>query len=163
MNSIFKSLIPKTVRSLSTLGSVNQVTLVGLVSSDPKILVKESEKTTVFSLETIRYVERNEDGIDLHRVVVNEEKLNNFIEKFKMVKGDQVYVNGRIQNSRISDSDGNFRYVTFIDAKNISIMSRNRNNQVENSEVINEATEKSEVKTTLIDDDNPEGVTKKEN
>jgi single-stranded DNA-binding protein len=157
MNSILKSLTQKSIRNLSTLGSVNQVTLVGTISSDPKISVKENDqnKTSIFSLETIRYVDRINDGIDLHRVVVNDQKLNNYIEKFKIVKGDQLYVNGQIQYSRISDPDGRFRYVTYIDAKNISIMSRKResSNTISNNDENSKELE-SEISTIKSEHDN---------
>jgi single-strand DNA-binding protein len=99
------------------MGSVNKVILVGNVGSDPEIKTfNNGGKVANFSLATTEkwrdkktqeYVSKTEWS----KISVFSEGLVSVIERY-VKKGVKLYIEGRLQTRKWTDSSGNDKYVT---------------------------------------------------
>lgn len=159
MNSLFKVAVTKSVRNLSTETGLNQIQLIGRLGKDPKVSINQSTKNVsdtfkkiVFPLATNSYKGRNEEGLaiyntDWHRIVVNDQRIVNFIEKAKICKGDRIYVNGELNYYKASGTDGNQTFVPFISAKEILRLSYHKHDDNEDDAqvIVNQNSEENEL------------------
>jgi len=110
--------------------SLNKAMLIGNVGSDPEIrTVPNGSRVANFSLATSRrWKDRNgqqQEKTEWHRVVVWDKPYNSvdFVEKY-VKKGDKLFVEGEIEYRTWEDKDGNTRYTTEIQARELSFLSR---------------------------------------
>jgi single-strand DNA-binding protein len=108
--------------------SLNKVTLIGNVGSDPEIrAVGSGSRVASFSLAT-GY--RKKDGTDVtqwHRIVIWE-RANagggdpfNVVERF-VKKGSKLYVEGEIEYRTYEDKDGVTKYITEIRLRELLLL-----------------------------------------
>ncbi len=107
--------------------SVNKAILVGNVGNDPEVRYLEGGTAVArFSLATSE-VYRNKSGekvtnTEWHNIVAWRH-LAELAEKY-IVKGRQLFIEGRITNRSWEDKDGNKRYTTEIVALSIQLLGR---------------------------------------
>eukprot|EP00088_Acartia_fossae_P058995 TRINITY_DN6953_c0_g1_i2.p1 TRINITY_DN6953_c0_g1~~TRINITY_DN6953_c0_g1_i2.p1 ORF type:complete len:203 (-),score=33.60 TRINITY_DN6953_c0_g1_i2:453-1019(-) len=102
--------------------SVNQVTLIGRVGTEPAFRGSEKHPVVTFSLATNEFWKNNDGDLDSrtlwHNIAVFKPELRtnayNYIDK-----GKRVYIQGRISYGEITDKDGNVRKTTNIIADDI--------------------------------------------
>jgi single-strand DNA-binding protein len=104
--------------------SVNKVILIGHLGKDAETRVTAGGAArTTFTLATNRRWKDQQTGewkeeTDWHNVVLwRRESVANYL-----LKGQQVYVEGRIQTRAYDDKDGNKRYVTEIVADDVILL-----------------------------------------
>lgn len=105
--------------------SVNKVILLGNLGKDPEVRTLENgAKVVKFPLATSEsYKDRNGNRVDRtewHNVVLWR-GLADIAEKF-LRKGNPVYIEGKIRTRSWDDKDGNKRYITEIEADNLSLV-----------------------------------------
>ncbi|HOY32271.1 MAG TPA: single-stranded DNA-binding protein [Bacteroidales bacterium] len=112
------------------MAGVNRVILVGHLGKDPEIRTFEStydpnkpNKVAKFSLATTESY-KNKDGqrtdvTEWHNIVVRR-GLADVAEKY-LRKGQLVYIEGKIK-TRSYDKDGQTRYITEIEAENMTML-----------------------------------------
>ena len=106
-------------------GSVNKVILVGRLGKDPELsYLPSGQSVAKFSLATDRsYKDKTGElkkETDWHNIVAWG-KTGEICAKY-LVKGRQVYVEGRIQNRTWEARDGKKRYNTDIVAENVVLL-----------------------------------------
>ena len=100
-------------------GSVNKVILVGNLGQDPDIKsLNSGDKVANLSLATSEQWKDRASGerkerTEWHRVVIWDDKLIEFAEKF-LRKGSKVYTEGELATRKWQDNSGNDRYTTEI-------------------------------------------------
>ncbi len=106
------------------MAGINKVILVGNLGRDPEVITFENgvKKATVSLATTESY--KNKEGewvdqTDWHNIV-----LWRWLAERNLIKGDQVYVEGKIKTRSYDDKDGNKRYVTEIVADKILKLGR---------------------------------------
>lgn len=114
--------------------ALNKVLLIGNVGKDPEIRHLESGATVAtFTLATTeRYKDRNGESVEQtewHSIVAWS-KLADLAEKF-IVKGSQIYVEGRIRSRRYTNQSGEEKYVTEIVADGIQLLGKREGQQRE--------------------------------
>lgn len=106
--------------------SLNKVMLIGNLGADPEVRsTSNGSRVATLSLATSR-VWNNKQGerqekTEWHRVVVWNNRASNaadFAEKY-LKKGDKVYVEGSIEYRTWEDREGNTRYSTEINAREL--------------------------------------------
>ncbi len=107
--------------------SVNKVILVGNLGKDPELRYTPSGTAVcTFSLATTdRFKNKQgeqQDRTEWHNIVVWS-GLAEVCGKY-LVKGKQIYIEGRIQNRSYDDRDGNKRYITEIVASEMQMLGR---------------------------------------
>ncbi|MEN8117124.1 MAG: single-stranded DNA-binding protein [Bacteroidota bacterium] len=115
--------------------SVNKVILVGNVGKDPEIRHLDSGVAVAsFSLATSEtYTAKNGDRVtstEWHNIVVWR-GLADVAEKY-VVKGMQLYIEGRIRTRSYDDKEGNKRYITEINGDVMQMLGKKSDNQSEN-------------------------------
>jgi single-strand DNA-binding protein len=105
--------------------SVNKVILVGNLGKDPELRQTQSGTAVVsFSLATAeRYKDRDgnkQETVTWHNIVAWRE-LAEICGKF-LVKGKQIYVEGKIQNRSYDDRDGNKKYISEVVINNMQML-----------------------------------------
>ena len=119
--------------------SVNKVILLGRVGADPEVKYMPSGNAVVnLSIATNRKFKNQESGnyedkTEWHRVVFFNKPAETIGQYVK--KGQQLYVEGRLQTRKWQDKDGNDRYTTEVILQgyncNLTLLdSRNSNSQV---------------------------------
>ena len=114
--------------------SVNKAILVGNVGKDPEVRYLEGGTAVAsFSLATSE-VYKNKSGekvtqTEWHNIVAWRH-LAELAEKY-IVKGRQLYIDGRITTRTWDDKDGNKRYTTEIIANSIQLLGRKGDDNVE--------------------------------
>ncbi|MBX2846343.1 MAG: single-stranded DNA-binding protein [Saprospiraceae bacterium] len=111
---------------------VNKVILIGRLGKDPDIVNFESgTKKASFPLATGEsYVDRNGNRVEQtewHNIVLWR-RLAEIAEQY-MRKGDPIYLEGKLKTRSYDDRDGNKRYITEIEALNISMLSSKSESQ----------------------------------
>jgi single-strand DNA-binding protein len=105
------------------MNGLNKVMLIGRIGKDPNIFTFENgNKKMSFSLATNEsYKDRNTnewvEQTEWHNIVGY-----GYLSDKKLVKGDMVYVEGKIKTRKWRDNDGNDRYTTEIVAEKINIL-----------------------------------------
>lgn len=99
--------------------SLNKATLIGRLGKDPeKRSFNNGGSVVSFSLATSESWKDKESGewkdrTEWHNIQIFNETKGTFIHKHAR-KGDMIYVEGKIQNRKYQDQQGNDRYVTEI-------------------------------------------------
>lgn len=111
------------------INSLNKVTLIGRLGQNPEIryLPKSERAVARFTLATNeRYYNPNtnesNDRAEWHRIVVWG-KLAEFCEKY-LNQGKQIYLEGKLRTRSWQDREGNKRYTTEIEARNIILLGK---------------------------------------
>ena len=100
------------------MASLNKVILIGRFGKDPEVTSFESgnKKVTVTLATSERYRDRDNNWIeqtDWHNIVVWGNLANDIAEhRRNYVKGDLMYVEGKLRTRQYNDQQGNVRYVT---------------------------------------------------
>lgn len=114
--------------------ALNKVLLIGNVGKDPEIRHLESgASVATFSLATTeRYKDRNGEAVEQtewHSIVAWS-KLADLAENY-IVKGSQLYIEGRIRSRKYTNQSGEERYVTEIVADGIQLLGKKEGQQRE--------------------------------
>ena len=108
------------------MGSVNKVILVGNLGKDAELRVTASgSPVSTLNLATTETWRDKESGdrkekTEWHRIVLWGKQAESLQEY--LVKGKQIYVEGRLQTRQWDDKDGNKRYTTEIKADRITLL-----------------------------------------
>jgi len=107
------------------MGSVNKVILVGNLGRDAELrYTPGGAAVATLNLATTEvWNDRNnqrQERTEWHRVVVWGKQAESLQEY--LVKGKQIYVEGRLQTRQWDDKDGNKRYTTEIKADRITLL-----------------------------------------
>ncbi len=113
--------------------SLNKVTLIGNLGSDPEVRATPGgNRVAQFSLATSRtWNDQNgqrQEKTEWHRCVVWNTKgssLADIVEKY-VKKGDKIYVEGRIEYRQWQDKDGQTRYSTEINVRELLLLGGRR-------------------------------------
>lgn len=114
------------------MASLNKVMLIGRLGKDPEIVSFEngSKKMTVTLATTERYRDRNGEWMeqtDWHNLVSWGNLALDIAEKRRnYVKGDMMYVEGRIKTRQYVDNQNITRYITEIVVDKMMSMGANR-------------------------------------
>jgi single-strand DNA-binding protein len=109
--------------------SLNKVTLIGNLGSDPEIrTTANGSKVATFSLATSRQWNspggEKHEKTEWHRCVVwnaRESGLADVVEKY-CKKGDRIYVEGRIEYRQWQDKENQTRYTTEINVRELMML-----------------------------------------
>ncbi|HJR42092.1 MAG TPA: single-stranded DNA-binding protein [Gemmatimonadaceae bacterium] len=110
--------------------SLNKVTLIGNLGADPEVRsTSGGNRVATFSLATSRSWNaasgEKQEKTEWHRCVVWNTKtsqLADIVERY-LKKGDKVYVEGRIEYRQWQDKDGQTRYSTEINVRELIMLS----------------------------------------
>ena len=110
--------------------SLNKVTLIGNLGNDPEVRsTTGGNRVATFSLATSRSWNdasgSRQEKTEWHRCVVWNSKastLADIVERY-LKKGDKVYVEGRIEYRQWQDKDGQTRYSTEINVRELIMLS----------------------------------------
>ena len=110
--------------------SLNKVTLIGNLGNDPEVRsTSGGNRVATFSLATSRSWNGpsgdRQEKTEWHRCVVwntNTSKLADIVEKY-VKKGDKLYVEGRIEYRQWQDKEGQTRYSTEINVRELIMLS----------------------------------------
>lgn len=112
------------------MSSVNKVTVLGRLGKDPE--VRHFENGSVVAKVVVATSEKytNKEGqkvetTEWHNIVFWG-GLAGVVEKY-VKKGDQIYVEGKLKTRSWDDQDGNKRYATDIQAREMVMLGGNRN------------------------------------
>ena len=110
--------------------SLNKVTLIGNLGSDPEVRsATGGNRVANFSLATSRQWNdqsgNKQEKTEWHRCVVWNSKVSqlaDIVEKY-VKKGDKLYVEGRIEYRQWQDKDGQTKYSTEINVRELIMLS----------------------------------------
>ncbi|MGZ8379766.1 MAG: single-stranded DNA-binding protein, partial [Gemmatirosa sp.] len=113
--------------------SLNKVTLIGNLGSDPEVRATPGgNRVAQFSLATSRTWNdqsgTKQEKTEWHRCVVWNTKgsqLADIVERY-VKKGDKIYVEGRIEYRQWQDKDGQTRYSTEINVRELLLLGGRR-------------------------------------
>ena len=113
--------------------SLNKVTLIGNLGADPEVRsTNGGNRVASFSLATSRSWNTpsgdRQEKTEWHRCVVWNTKgsqLADIVEKY-VKKGDKIYVEGRIEYRQWTDKDGQTRYTTEINVRELIMLGGGR-------------------------------------
>lgn len=111
---------------------INQVVLVGRLTSDPELTKTENGKNKTSITIAVNRPFKNSDGIyetDFIRCTLWNGIATNATEYCK--KGDTIGLKGRIQVSTYEDEEGNKKYSTDVIAERVSFLTSNRKGDIE--------------------------------
>jgi single-strand DNA-binding protein len=108
------------------MAGVNKVILVGNLGRDPEVMTFENGvKKASFSMATTEsYKDKDGNWVDVtdwHNVV-----LWRWLAERNLIKGDQVYIEGKLKTRSYDDKDGNKRYITEVVADKVLKLSGRR-------------------------------------
>jgi single-strand DNA-binding protein len=118
--------------------SLNKVMLIGNLGSDPEVRsTTGGNRVATFSLATTRSWSGNngekQEKTEWHRCVVWNARgtgLADVVEKY-VKKGDRLYVEGRIEYRQWQDKDGQTRYTTEINVREMVMLGSPRGGDTE--------------------------------
>jgi len=110
--------------------SLNKVTIIGNLGADPEVRsTSGGQRVATLSVATSRQWSNasgeRQEKTEWHRVVLWNAKfsqLADLAEKY-LKKGDKVYIEGRIEYRQWEDRDGNTRYTTEINGREMIMLS----------------------------------------
>lgn len=110
--------------------SLNKVTLIGNLGADPEVRTTSGGgRVATFSLATSRVWNspsgEKQEKTEWHRCVVWNTKVStlaDLVERY-LKKGDKVYVEGRIEYRQWTDKEGQTRYTTEINVRELIMLS----------------------------------------
>ncbi|NCU33294.1 MAG: single-stranded DNA-binding protein [Candidatus Moranbacteria bacterium] len=108
------------------MAGLNKVILIGNLGRDPEVMTFENGvKKASFSLATTESYRDKEgnwvDVTDWHNVV-----LWRWMAEKNLIKGDQIYIEGKLKTRSYDDKDGNKRYITEVVADRVLKLSGRR-------------------------------------
>lgn len=112
---------------------LNQVVLVGRLTSDPELIETESGKKVTSITLAVQRTFKNSDGIyeaDFIRCSLWNAIASNTTEYCH--KGDVVGIKGRIQVSSYDDKEGNRKYVTEVIAEKVTFLASKKEEKADN-------------------------------
>ncbi|MEO7084226.1 MAG: single-stranded DNA-binding protein [Gemmatimonadaceae bacterium] len=109
--------------------SLNKVTLIGNLGSDPEVKsIANGNRVATFSIATSRNWNdasgAKQEKTEWHRCVVWNSKgssLADVVERY-VKKGDKIYVEGRIEYRQWQDKDGQTKYMTEINVRELIML-----------------------------------------
>jgi single-strand DNA-binding protein len=111
------------------INSLNKVTLIGRLGQKPEVrYLPQTERAVArFTMATNeRFLNpktnQTDDRTEWHRIVVWG-KLAEFCEKF-LTQGKQIYLEGKLRTRSWQDKEGNKRFTTEIEARNIILLGK---------------------------------------
>ena len=112
------------------MAGVNKVILIGNLGADPEVKSLENGvKVATINLATSEFFkDRNgerQTHTEWHRIVLWR-GLAEVVERY-LKKGSQVYIEGRLRSRSYEDQDGKTRYVTEIEARELTMLGRKDN------------------------------------
>lgn len=121
--------------------SLNKVTLIGNLGADPEVRsTAGGNRVATFSLATSRSWNsasgEKQEKTEWHRCVVWNSKVStlaDIVERY-LKKGDKVYVEGRIEYRQWQDKEGQTRYSTEINVRELIMLSGRSGGDMESSE-----------------------------
>jgi single-strand DNA-binding protein len=118
------------------MAGVNKVILIGNLGADPEIRnLENGVKVATINLATSEFFkDRNgerQTHTEWHRIVLWR-GLAEVVENY-LKKGSQVYIEGRLRSRSYEDQDGKTRYVTEIEARELTMLGRKENDGNEQS------------------------------
>jgi single-strand DNA-binding protein len=130
--------------------SLNKVTLIGNLGNDPEVRsTTGGNRVATFSLATSRSWNdasgSKQEKTEWHRCVVwntKSSQLADIVEKY-VKKGDKLYVEGRIEYRQWQDKDGQTRYSTEINVRELIMLGGGRGSGDYDSEAGNGARTRS--------------------
>lgn len=119
------------------MAGLNKVMLIGRLGKDPEVISFENggKKMTVTLATSERYRDRNgqwQDQTEWHNIVAWGNLANDIEEKRRnYIKGDLLFVEGKIKTRQYQDSSGTTKYITEIVAEKMNLISKSgqQNNQ----------------------------------
>jgi single-strand DNA-binding protein len=113
--------------------SLNKVTLIGNLGNDPEVRsTTGGNRVATFSLATSRSwndaAGSKQEKTEWHRCVVwntKSSQLADIVERY-VKKGDKIYVEGRIEYRQWQDKDGQTRYSTEINVRELIMLGGGR-------------------------------------
>jgi single-strand DNA-binding protein len=107
------------------MGNLNKVMLIGRIGQDiEKRITPQGKSVATISLATSeRFTDsqgQKQEKTEWHRIVLWE-KLADLVEQY-CKKGSQLYVEGSLQTKEWQDKDGNKRYTTEINGRNMQFL-----------------------------------------
>lgn len=113
--------------------SINQVTLLGRVGTDPQIRGSETNPVLIFTLATnsnYKYGSEVRQKTEWHRISVFREHLRISLNQY-LKKGSRVFVQGKLMYGEIKDSTGVNHVTTTIVADDVVFLGDSRSRQLE--------------------------------
>src|SRR5436190_14216778 len=119
--------------------SLNKVTLIGNLGNDPEVRsTTGGNRVATFSLATSRSWNdasgAKQEKTEWHRCVVwntKSSQLADIVERY-VKKGDKIYVEGRIEYRQWQDKDGQTRYSTEINVRELIMLGAPRGGSIDN-------------------------------
>ncbi len=112
---------------------LNQVVLVGRLTTDPELVETENGKKVTSVTLAVQRTFKNSDGIyeaDFIRCILWNSIATNTTEYCH--KGDIVGIKGRIQVSSYDDKDNNRKYVTEVIAEKVTFLASKKEEKADN-------------------------------
>jgi single-strand DNA-binding protein len=113
------------------MSSINKVILIGRVGKEPEIRKVGDSSVANFSLATSeKYKDKSgntQESTEWHNIVIWG-KLAEVVEKY-VSKGSQLYLEGKITTRKWQDKDGNDRYTTEINVRELTMLGGLSENQ----------------------------------
>ncbi len=112
------------------MAGLNKVMLIGRLGKDPEVISFENggKKMTVTLATSERYRDRNgqwQDQTEWHNIVAWGNLANDIEEKRRnYIKGDLLFVEGKIKTRQYQDSSGTTKYITEIVAEKMNLISK---------------------------------------
>jgi single-strand DNA-binding protein len=112
------------------MAGLNKVMLIGRLGKDPEVITFDNggKKMTVSLATSERYRDREgnwQDQTEWHNIVAWGNLANDISEgRRNYMKGDLIFVEGKIKTRQYQDSQGNNRYITEIIAERMNQISK---------------------------------------
>lgn len=112
------------------MAALNKVMLIGRMGKDPEVITFDNggKKMTVSLATSERYRDREgnwQEQTEWHNIVAWGNLANDIAEgRRNYVKGDLMFIEGRIKTRQYQDSQGNNRYITEIVADKMNLISK---------------------------------------
>lgn len=122
------------------MAGLNKAMLIGRLGKDPEVITFDNggKKMTVSLATSERYRDRDgnwQEQTEWHNIVAWANLANDVAEgRRNYVKGDLMFVEGRIKTRQYSDSQGNTRYITEIVADKMNLISKSGMNPEQRSD-----------------------------
>ncbi|XP_015926644.2 single-stranded DNA-binding protein, mitochondrial isoform X1 [Parasteatoda tepidariorum] len=123
--------------------SINHVTLLGRVGTNPQARGSEAKPVVIFTLATNTNYKYDsgefQQKTDWHRITVFKPHLRDTVMEY-LRKGTRVYVEGRILYGEFSDTSGVIHYTTTIVANDVIFISGSKKSEIEDVEEKDESS-----------------------
>ncbi len=122
------------------MAGLNKAMLIGRLGKDPEVITFDNggKKMTVSLATSERYRDRDgnwQEQTEWHNIIAWSNLANDVAEgRRNYVKGDLMFVEGRIKTRQYTDSQGNTRYITEIVADKMNLISKSGTNPEQRSE-----------------------------